>query len=135
MRKNWRYRPMPYSNIAIAPKKTVTILDLQGKGWILYGATLHNNPSLVFTVELECGTESYKGSTDTTTLYSVGLTAPVASGWWCSLYNTVASLYSLQFAPAVWWPFSQRFKLTVENPTSTEALITRALILAIELKD
>ena len=133
VRGDWRWRPFDFSNVPLAVNETKTLIDMKKAGWAVYAAVTLNNPGVSAVLEMETKTDKYRHSFTTNELYAAGLTTPQPTAWWNSLYNALIPLYSVQFTPAMWWPFSKGFKFSLENKTATAATITRAVVLCFEL--
>ena len=132
-RKGWIYRPFGYSNVSVAVGEKKEVFRLNSKGWLLWAAVSCNNPGLTFTLELSTKEEKYSGATNITVPYAAGLTTPNGA-WWVSKYDAVNSIYTITFSPYFGWPFNQVCSLTVENKTTSVAIVTRANFTIIELK-
>lgn len=133
LRGDWRWRPFDFANVPLAVNELKVLIDMERPGWIVWGCVTLNNPGVSGIVDIETKTDKYHNSFTTTELYAMGLTNPQSNSWWNSVYNIAASLYAVQFTPAMWWPFYKRFKFSLENKTTTAANVVRTVILCIEM--
>lgn len=135
LRGDWRWRPFDFSNVSLAVNETKMLINMNKSGWVVYGGVTLNNPGVSAVIEMETKTDKYRHSFTTNELYAAGLTSPQPTSWWNSAYVVLASLYSVQLTPSMWWPFNKGFKFSVENKTATAATILRAVVLCVEMLD
>jgi len=131
-RVDWRYRPYDFPKFTLAPGEVKTLIDLRRRGWVIGGVVLHDNPEMVFALELETGTEVYRVEGTAKLFYTSGLVQAQPTGFWVPLYDTTRGLYCLNFTPSRWWPFYRRLSLELINRTESPITVYRTAILCIE---
>ena len=116
----WHWRPYNLlTPFVIAPGGTRDLCTVRGKGFVVLAGVTATSPLITARIELETANgDTFLEEFSCVTLLGANLVLPMASGWWVSQVAPLVPAYSIMFTPSVWWPFSKRLFVQLQNPSA-----------------
>lgn len=130
--EGWQYQAQQGSYIIKDGARQPLFTPKFGKiGYLLYGYVYGNSPYLTADVRVD----DWSGSFTILALYTLGFVTPKDQFFYIAKYDTINSVYAVEYAPSLPTPYHKEFKVELLSPTGAGDITASHFIHTIDIID